>query len=303
MKYDLIIIGAGPAGLTAAIYAARYKLNVIIISKDMGGMAATAHKICNFPSQKQIKGFELMRLMSEQVKDLNVPIIYDSVTKIDKLNNKFVVYCGNKKYESKKVIYAGGTIRKRLNIDNEDEFVGKGISYCATCDAAFFKKKCVAVVGGSDAALTAALLLREFDSKVYLIYRGEKFERPDPTWVELIGKDKEIKVLFKEEIVSIFGTNKVEGVKLKSGKELKVDGIFVEIGSSPDVNFLLTMNVEKNDKGYIITDKAQKTNIPGFFASGDITNNILKQIVTATSEGATAAYSAYKEIKQEENEK
>ncbi len=299
-KYDLVVIGAGPAGLSAGIYAARYKLNVIVIGKEMGGLAATAHRICNYPSYNNVKGFELMQKFIQHAEELGVKIVYKEVTKIDKKNKEFVIQA-DKEYRSKKIVFAGGTIQKKLGLKNEGKFVGKGVSYCATCDAAFFKNKIVTIVGGSDSALTAALLLSEFATKVYIIYRKDKFFRGDPSWVDLVEKEKKIIPIFNEEIMEIMGNEKVEGVKLKSGKELKLEGVFIEIGSVPEIKFISKLNIKITDSGYIITDKNQKTNIPGFFAAGDITDSELKQIVTAASQGAIASYNVYQEIKKEAN--
>jgi len=296
--YDLIIIGAGPAGISAGIYAARYKLKVLVIGKEMGGLAATAHKVCNYPSYDNINGFELMQRFLQHAKTLEVPIIYQEVVKIDKKENLFLVKA-DKEYLSKKIIFAGGTTRQKLNVKGEKEFHGKGVSYCATCDAAFFKNKIVSVVGGSDAALTAALLLSEFAKKVYIIYRKNKFFRGDPSWVDLVNKEKKIQTIFNAEIVEILGKDKVEKIKLKSGKQMKLDGVFVEIGSVPEINYISKLKIKTTDKGYIITDKVQRTNIPGFFAAGDITESNLKQIVTAAAQGAVAAYNSYKEIKEQ----
>ncbi len=195
--FDIIIVGAGPAGLASAIYSARYGLNVLIISKEVGGLASTAHKICNYPGFKEISGFELMNKFLEQVQDLNVPIIYEEVLKIEK--NKegiFVVESYEKKYFSKKIIFAGGMIRKKLGVKGEEELYGKGVSYCATCDAGFFKNKKVAVIGGSDAALTSAILLSEYASEVYIIYRKDKFYRAEKAWVEIVEKNPKIKSIF-----------------------------------------------------------------------------------------------------------
>jgi len=297
-NYDVIIIGGGPAGLSAAIYAARYKLKLLVFSKNMGGLAATAHKICNFPSYDEIKGFELMERFTKHAEELGAPVNYDEVTKIEKKDSSFIVHTEKEKFKCKKIIFAGGTIRTRLNVPGEGKFLGKGVSYCTTCDAAFFKNKTVCVVGGSDAALTSALLLSEYATKIYMIYRGEAFVRGDPTWVDAVNKDKKITKMFKEEIAEIIGDKSVEKIKLKSGKELKLDGVFIEIGGVPETGLLKELDIETDNKGYIIVDKEQKTNIAGLFAAGDITNNKLKQIVTAAAEGAVAAYGAYKEIKE-----
>ena len=295
-KYDLIIIGAGPAGLTAGIYAARYKLKVMILSKEMGGLAATAHRICNFPSYEEIGGMELMKRMTHHAEKLGAEINYETVEEIIKKKN-FIVKTNSKQYVAKKIIFAGGTERKKLNVRGEDEFYGKGVSYCATCDAAFFKNKIVAIVGGSDAALTAALLLSEYAEKVFIIYRQKEFSKAEPSWIELVKKEKKIKILFEEEIKEIFGSIKVEKVELISGKELKLDGVFVEIGSAPNLDFLKSLKLKTDEKGYIIVNENQETNIHGFYAAGDITNNNLKQIITAGAGGAVAAYKIYQSVK------
>jgi thioredoxin reductase (NADPH) len=296
--YDLIIIGGGPAGLSAAVYAARYKLKLLVFSKNMGGLASTAHKICNFPSYDEIKGFELMERFTKHAQELGATINYEEITKIEKKDHGFLVHAQKEKYKCKKIIFAGGTIRTRLNVSGEGKLLGRGVSYCTTCDGAFFKNKTVCVIGGSDAALTSALLLTEYSDKIYIIYRGDSFTKGDPTWVELVKKNKKITILFKEEISEIIGEKSVEKIKLKSGKEIKMDGVFIEIGGVPETEILKCLNVELNNKDYIVVDKDQKTNVKGLFAAGDVTNNNLKQIVTAAAEGAVAAYNVYREIKE-----
>jgi len=294
-NYDVIILGAGPAGLTAAIYATRYKLNIVVIGKEIGGTASYAHKVCNYPSYNEISGTELMMKIMEQVKVLGVEILNEEVVKITGKDGKFAVKTKKKDYLGKKIIYAGGTVRSKLNV-GEDKYIGKGVSYCATCDAPLFNGKEVVVVGGSNAALTSSLLLSEYASKVYSIYRGEKFNG-EPSWIELVNKNKKIKSMFNEEIAEFIGENFVEGVKLKSGKELKVEGVFIEIGGIPESYVLSTLNVKKDKKGYIITDKSGKTSVKGFYAAGDITDGILKQIITACGEGAVAGFGVYGELK------
>lgn len=298
-KYEVIIVGGGPAGLSAAIYAARYKLNVLILSENMGGTAAMAHIICNYPSYSEVKGFELMQKFTEHVTSLGVKINYEKVEKISKKEKDFIVKTRSQNYKCKKIIFAGGTERIRLNIPGEGKLLGKGVSYCATCDSTFFKDKIVGVVGGGDAALTAALLLARYAKKAYIIYRKDKFFRGDPTWIDAVLKDKDIETLFNEEIAEIIGNNKVEKVKLKSGKELKLEGIFIEIGSLPKTEIAKDIGVETDKKGYIIADKQQRTNLQGFYAAGDVTNCEMKQIIIASAQGATAAFSAYRDLKAE----
>ncbi len=292
---DVIIIGAGPAGMTAAIYAARYKLDTAILTKDIGGMAAESHKVCNFPSYVEISGMELMQKVQKQVEELDVPILFDEVTSVEKKEN-FIVNTKETIYESKKVIVASGTVRRKLDVPGEKEFLGKGVSYCATCDGAFFQDKIVAVVGGSDAALTAALLLTEYATKVYIIYRRDHFFRGEPVWIEQVIKHDKIEPVFNEEVKEINGDVFVESVLLKSGKKLEVGGVFIEIGSVPKLD-ILKMDVE-SERGYIVTNENKETNISGLYAVGDITKNPLKQIVTAAADGAIAAYDCYKSLKR-----
>lgn len=296
--YDLIIIGAGPAGLTAGIYGIRDLLKVLIIGERQGGAISESNKVHNFPSYEEISGMELSMKIVEQVKKLGVDLKQGRVEKISKKGEQFKVKVDNKEYISKKLILAIGREKRKLNVPGEKEFSGKGVNYCATCDAAFYKNKVVAVVGGGDSALTAALLLAGYATKVYIIYRKDKFFRAHPTWVKLTNKNKKIKSLFNSEVKQIKGKENVEKVILNDKSELKLDGIFIEIGSVPDETLSKQLRVETKEK-YILIDKSQRTNIKGVFAAGDITDNPLKQVITACAEGAIAADSAYKEIKKQ----
>ena len=298
MKHDLIIIGAGPAGLTAAVYAARYKLNTLVIGKLPGGMAGEAYKICNFPSHKRIDGFELMGNMLKQVKELGVEIKREEVLDLNGKDGNFIIKTNKQEYNAKKIIIAVGSKRKKLELEREKELMGKGIHYCATCDAVFYKNKIAAVVGGSNAALTSALLLSKFAKKVYIIYRKEKFFRAEPSWVEEVKEEKKIVPIFNSVITKLIGEKNLEEIEINKNGEiekLKVDGVFVEIGSDPNTHIPEKLNIKLEDK-YIKVDKEQRTNVAGVFAAGDITNNPLKQIVTACAEGAIAADSVYKEL-------
>ncbi len=299
--YDLIIIGGGPAGISAAVYAARYMLNVLVLAKDIGGMAATAHKVCNFPSYESISGLELMEKMHKQAKALNVPITLTSVNSIEKKDDIFLIKTSKEEYKSKTVIFAIGNKRRKLSVKGEDELLGRGVSYCATCDAGFFRNKVVSVVGGRDVALTASLLLAEYAKKVYIIYRKEAFTNAEPSWAELVEKNNKIESLFNEEVVEITGKTKVDGIKLKSGKTLLLDGVFIEIGSEPGLDLIGNLKVKTAKDGYVIANQNQETNVKGFYAAGDVTEGELKQILTAAAQGAIAAFSAYKEIKKRLN--
>lgn len=297
--YDLIIIGGGPAALTAALYAARYKLQTLLIGEEFGGYASVAHKICNFPTYKEIEGYEFVSKMQEQISQYDeIETLMDTVKEIKKEEEFFVINTGNKSFKTKKVILATGTKRKKLNLKNEDDFIGKGLSYCATCDSGFFKEKTVAVIGGNNSATTAALLLAEHASKVYLIYRGEEL-KGEKVWIDSVKENPKIEILYNSVVEELIGKEKLEKIRLQNDKELEVDGVFVEVGSESDSEFLKRVGVETNEKGFVIVNKNQETNIKGLFAAGDVTNNVLKQIVTASGEGATAAFSAYEQIKSE----
>ncbi len=297
MEYDLIIIGAGPAGMSAAIYAGRYLLKTLVLGEITGGLAAQAHEICNFLTQKKIKGYEFAKMISEHVNDLGVKVKSETVIKLTKHENFFEVETNNTKYAAKKIIIATGTKHRHLNLKEEKGFLGKGVSYCATCDSAFFKDKVTAVVGGSDAALTSALLLAQYSTKVYIIYRKNQFFRAEPTWVKLVEENEKIQPIFNANIAELIGDNFLKQVKLDTGMILDINGLFIEIGSDPRTELVEDLDVEL-DGAYIKVDKYQKTNIPGVFAAGDVCNNPLKQIITSAGHGAVAAFTAFEEIKK-----
>lgn len=300
--YDVIIIGAGPAGMASALYATRYKLNVLVIGSVIGGTALEAYNVENYPGFKSIPGFELMSRMEEQVNSLGVKIIPEEVTKIEK-NTNFSVITEDNKYEAKSLILAMGTERRKLNVPGEKELLGKGVSYCATCDSAFFKDKIVAVVGGSDAAAKSALLLAEYAGKVYMVYRRDKI-RSEPIIVESVEKNEKIEIIYKTNVTEIKGEKFVEGVVLDNEYQgsnlLEVDGVFVEIGAEPNSELVLDLGIEVDRAGYINVDRKQKTNIEGIFAAGDITDATgeLRQIITGCAQGVIAATSAYEYLKQ-----
>jgi len=295
--YDLIIIGAGPGGYSAALYAARYNLKVLVIGAMPGGTAATAHKICNYPGFEEITGLELMTKMINQIKKLNVEIKQEEVMDIKK-QDLFKIKTNKNEYFGEKIIIATGSQRAKLCLEREEEFEGKGISYCATCDSGFYKNKIVAVAGGGNAALTAALLLASVAKKVYIIYRREKFFRAEKEWVEGVEKNEKITCLFNEEITRLEGKDKLEKIQIGNKKEIKVDGLFVEIGGISNLKLAKILGIEL-EGNFIKVDKEKRTNVKGVFAVGDVTNNPLKQIVTACGDGAIAAFEAYKDIVKE----
>jgi len=292
----LIIVGSGPAGLTAAIYAGRYLLDTLVIGELNGGTISEASEVCNFPSYKNITGFELTKKLVEHVEHLGVEIKQEIVEKIEK-EESFVIKTNNSVYRARAIILATGSKKRKLNVKGEKEFLGRGVSYCATCDATFFKDKKVAVVGGSDAALTAAILLSEYAEKTYIVYRKDKFFRAEPTWIKQVENNKKIESVFNSNIIEIKGSNKVEEIILDTGKKLSVDGVFVEIGLIPNIELAEQLKLDL-ENGHIVTDKFQRTSLPGVFAAGDVTNNPLKQAITASAEGAIAANTAYEKIKR-----
>ncbi len=299
MIYDLIIIGAGPAGITASIYASRYKINHLVIGQIPGGLITEAHNVCNFPGEESISGIDLMEKMQNHAKNLGAEIMsLEKVVNLKKEKDIFVLKTeSEKEIKARALIIATGTKHRKLGLAEENSYVGKGLAYCSTCDAMFFKEKIVGVVGGGNSALTASLYLSKVATKVYLIVRRDEF-RAETAWIDQVLADDKIQILYNTEVLQIEGENRLEKVVLsqeyKNSNELKLDGLFVEIGTEP--NELLSEELKLNtDKGYIVVDKEQKTSLEGVWAAGDITTNssFFRQVITACSEGAVAAYSAF----------
>jgi thioredoxin reductase (NADPH) len=300
--YDLIIIGAGPAGLGASIYASRYKLNHLVIGEEIGGQVTKAWKIENYAGIQSISGEELIANFVEQAKNLGASIVASSVNKITKQSTYFEVQTSDgKKYETQGIILALGMKAKRMNIPGEVEFLGKGVSYCATCDAMFFRGKDVAVIGGGDSAASSALHLAQFANSVTLLYK-EGTKKFDPHWDDLMRENGKIGRVSFDNINCINGDDRVGGVEYETAlqkKELSVEGVFIEIGSVPGIVIATDLGVNVDDQGYIVVDQTQATNVENVYAAGDATtgSNKFRQIITAVSEGAVAAGSVYKKIK------
>jgi len=293
--YDLIIVGTGPAGLTAAIYAARYKIKTLVLGKLFGGLATYAHKVCNYPGFSDISGTELMMKMVKQSMDLGVNVKQGEVLGVSKKEDKFVVKTKKEEYFGKKIILATGSERRKLGLDKEEELTGKGISYCATCDAAFFKDKITGVVGGGNSALTAALVLAKYSKKVYIIYRKSEFCKAEPAWIEQTEKEEKIEAVFNSNVIELLGEDKLSGVKLDSKKKIELDGLFVEVGSIPNTKIAEDLGCEI-DCEFIRVNERKETSVKGVYSVGDVTNNVLKQIITACSDGAIAAESVFKDL-------
>mgnify|MGYP001050440065 CR=1 FL=1 len=300
--YDVAIVGSGPAGYSAGIYSCRYQLKTIIFGKMMGGTISEAHKICNYPGFPDISGIDLSTKMYEHAKESKCEIQFKSITKVEKEDNHFKLTTdSNKEYETKAVILTTGTERTKLTIPDEDKYLGKGLSYCATCDANFYKDKTVAVIGGSSAATMAAMVLSDIAKVIYIIYRGKEL-RGDPSGRKQVLSKENIKTIYQTVVVGLEGKDSLEAIQLSKeyngSKKLEVDGVFVEIGSEPNKHLAQDLGINTNPKGYIKVDSGQKTNIEGIWAAGDCTtaSNGLRQVVTAVAEGAVAANDVYKSL-------
>ncbi|MCD4756439.1 FAD-dependent oxidoreductase [bacterium] len=301
--YDVAIIGSGPAGYSAGIYSSRYQLKTIIFGKMMGGTMSEAHKVCNYPGIKDITGIDLSTQMSEHAQTNGCEIRFESIANVEKHGDTFLLTNnrGNS-YKAKTVLLTTGTERSKLTIPNEDKYLGKGLSYCATCDGNFYKDKIVCVIGGSSAATMAAMMLSDIAKEVYIIYRGTEL-KGDPVWKKQAENKENIHVILETVVVGLEGDEKLSSIKLsreyKGSNILNTDGLFIEIGSEPNDDLPLKMGIETDDKGYLIVNQAQRTNIDGIWAAGDCTTNSngFRQVVTATSEGAIASNDIYQYLK------
>ena len=308
--YDVLIIGGGPAGLSAAIYANRYKLKNIVITKERYGLLALTHLVENWPGEKAISGTDLMKKLETHAISLGTEIVDDEVKGIVKNENGTfkVVTRSGKEYESKTVIIAIGMERRKLNIPGEEKYLNHGVSYCATCDGALFTGKIVAVVGGSDAAAKEALLLTQYAKKVYIIYRGEQIH-PEPLNMDAVMKKVEegkIEIINNANVLEIKGdenlvTEVVLDKEYNNSKELPLQGVFVEIGSVPNKTILTPLGLELDDKGHIKINRRAETSVQGIYAAGDIVDDPFpKQALTGAAEGAVAVMCAFEYIKSKE---
>ncbi len=300
-EYDVLIVGGGAAGLTAAIYTSRKKLKTAIISIDLGGQTLLTNHIENYPGVGKMAGAELMAKFQSQATGFGAEVIMGEVSEIKEDDKEFAVKLSNgEEYKGKAVIIASGKTARKLGIPGEDKFLGRGVSTCATCDANFFKGKVVAVVGGGNSALEAAELLNEFATKVYLIHRREEF-RADEITVDKVKSLEKVEIITSHVPTKVIGDKFVEGLKIKdvnSGEEktIDVDGVFVEIGYELKTDWLKDI-IELNDLGEIKIDDRCRTSHPGIFAAGDVTSVPYKQTVISAGEGAKAGLEAYAYIK------
>ncbi len=297
--YDLIIIGAGAAGMTASIYASRYTLKNVVIGDILGGTTTEAHKIYNWPGDPGITGFELMDKMSKHVKESGGEILSDIVTDVVKAEKGFTVTTKRgKTLTCKVVLFTSGTKHRHLGIAREDELSGKGVAYCATCDGMLFRGLNVALVGGGNSAISAALYMADIAKQVYVIVRGDDL-KGEPVWREELKKRENVQIIPNANIKSLIGAQRLEALELDNGSEnISVDGLFVEIGLVPQTELAKKLGVETTDFGYIKVKEDMSTNIPGVYAAGDSSNasNNFHQVVTAVGEGSVAADAIYKAL-------
>ena len=305
--YDIIIIGSGPAGMTAGIYASRREMKTLIVGKELGGQVALAAEIENYPGFKTIGALDLVYKMKEQVEALGVEIKTAEVKEIKKLEDEtFELMTEKETLKAKTVLIAMGLSPRRLEIKGESEFNGKGVSYCANCDGPLFKDKIVAVVGGGNSALDAAEMLSKIAKEVYLIHRRDEY-RAFEALIREVEERENIHELKNSEITEIKGNDKVETItvhnnKEKTNKDIKVDGVFIEVGRIAHTDFLDKL-VDREANSQIIVDSSCKTKTPGLFAGGDVVNSEYKQITVAVGSATTAALSAYQYLQLQAGEK
>ena len=294
--YDIIIIGAGPAGLTAALYAARANKKVLILeAKVYGGQIVNASLIENYPGIADISGFDYATNLYNQVKKLGCDIKYQTVIRIDDDNT---VITNTDKYHAKAIILATGASNRKLNIPLEDKYVGKGISYCATCDGHFYKDRVVAVVGGGNTALEDAIYLSDLASVVYLIHRRDEF-RGEGKYIDEINKKSNIKLILNSNVTKIIGEENLNSIEVTDNSNKKniidIDGLFIAIGQDPN-NQIFKGLIDLDDNGYIISSDGVHTNRDKIYVAGDAREKDLRQLTTAVADGAIAATVAIKEI-------
>jgi len=296
--YDLIVIGAGPAGLNASLYASRYGLKNVIVGGVSGGLVSQIHKIGNWLGSPDISGFDFVKQTIDHIKKYDTQIINCLADEIKReKDDTFVVFLSDgNKLRSKTILIATGSKHRKLGVLGEKELLGRGVSYCATCDGFFYRDKTVGVIGGSDSAVSSAVFLADMAKKVYLIYRGEKL-RAEKFWIKAAEKNSKIEVIYNTNVKELKGEEKLSQVILDNtyrGKDfLDLDGLFIEIGFTPSTELFEELEIELDEEGFIRTKEDGKTSVSGIWAAGDITtgSNKFKQIITAASEGAIAVNS------------
>ena len=300
-NYDVIVIGGGPAGLSAGIYAARARLSTLLIERQaIGGQIINALNVENYPGYKDgISGVDLTISMHEQATKFGMETLYDEVIGLNVQGREITIETSQENFDARAVIIAGGSERQKLNVPGEKEYTGKGVSYCATCDGAFYRDKMVAVLGGGNSAATEALELTKFASSVLLVHRRSELRATKILQEKLLAEPR-IQILWDTIVEEIIGDKFVKKIKIKNAKtdavaEVEVAGVFVSIGSQPATGYLKNI-VNLDASGAIIIDNNLQTNVPGIFAAGDIRSGSIRQVIGAAGDGAMAAVSANKYI-------
>ncbi|RCW50718.1 MULTISPECIES: thioredoxin-disulfide reductase [unclassified Halanaerobium] len=295
----LIIIGGGPAGLSAAIYAARGGLDPLVINgPEPGGQITTTSELENYPGfPGGIGGFELMQKITEQAESFDARLVYEIVESVNFSGDSYIIKTDMEEYIAESVIIATGAEPRQLGLEKEDKFRGNGISYCATCDAAFFRDQDIAIVGGGDTALWEATFLTKFASKVYVLHRRDKF-RGTKILGDRVKNNEKIEVLWNTEVKELLGENKLQGIKIfnnknREEKDLGVSGLFIAVGHTPRTKLFKDI-IKLDEQGYIITDEKQQTSIKGVYAAGDVQDPEYRQVIIAAASGAKAAIQAGK---------
>ncbi len=297
--YDIIVIGAGPAGITAAIYAIRKRMELLVISKDIGGQTAWSGRIENYTGYQFVSGPELTSKFEEHMRRYNVPLKErETVTAVKKIDEKIIVTTDKGEYEAKTLIIASGKKSRELNVSGEKEFKNRGLTYCATCDGPLFAGKDVAIIGGGNSALDAALQLLKIARHIYMINITSRLTG-DPVMMEKVEGSEAVSIMNNTHVIAVSGDKFVSGIRIKrEGKveDLPVEGVFVEIGLMPNSDFV--SDVSRNSFGEIKVDSYNRTNIPGIFAAGDVTDVPEKQIIIAAGEGSKAALTAFRYLSE-----
>lgn len=305
-QVDVLIAGQGAAAFAAGLYSSRYQLNTLIASEQFGGETAIGGMIENYPGQPDIDGFELMMKFKEQVDNLETPTAYSNLKSVTRNGDIFRAELDDEtKIDAISIVLAVGRERRKLDLQNEEEWTGNGVSYCSTCDAPLYRNKAsAAVVGGGNAAVEGAILLAKYAETVYLIYRRDQLTRPEPILTKVLDQTDNVKILYSTEVTELLGSDEkgLTGVRLskpwKGQEKLTLDGLFIEAGADPRLEIPVQLGLDINpETGEVHVNREQKTSLKGIYAAGDLTDGSeLKQTITAASQGAIAALSAYQHV-------
>jgi thioredoxin-disulfide reductase len=294
MLHDMIIVGGGCAGLGSSIYARRFNMNVLILTESLGGTITTTHLVENYPGFTSLTGQELADNLIAHAKANDVPFeTGERVTEITKEGNIFKLQYGKETYQARTVLLATGTTYRKLGVPGEAEFSSRGVSYCATCDAGFFRGKKTIMIGGGDSAVKESLILATHAAEVTIVYRGAKITKAEPINMKRMEAAPNISVKLNTNIKEFQGDTKLRKVIFENGEEMEIDGAFIEIGRIPLTSMVNSLDLKKNKKGEIIIDEMSRTNIPGFYVAGDVAASEWKQAIVGVAEGTKAAYEAF----------